>query len=234
MSEPQDWSKSLLAVAAGLVVGVLAAVGVVGDQLSRMVRNHPLWSAFPLGVLLVFGGLIAASQASKVRTHKKITRVIAVGVPLVLIVELGIGAFSQTTRENPGIRIWFEGTGVDVFVHASATGSGLRSDERMLLQVLAITSVDGVDITGENPAALLEPTCRKPYNDPHNPPPKGVEVLSWAITGPDTNGVAETEMASPLRAGARVYCAYAASRNRSGIWVDQTYQNSWALLTHVG
>ena len=128
---------AVVGIAAGLFIGVLSALGVADNLLARSVRNNPILGALVLAVAIVGAILLAWSILSKQLSLSK--RGLGI-LALSLILTAGFGAYSQTTRENPGITLNAVKTASgDINVTAKASGSSLRSDERMLLRILVIT-----------------------------------------------------------------------------------------------
>ena len=171
------------------------------------------------------------SEARKTKGKGRNVRIVAsVAVPLFLTFEVVIGVASQLTRENPGVSLWVETADGQLYLHAEANGSGLVSDQRMLLQVVAVTGTS--EVAGWSKVDDLRPVCRTPYGDVA--PPDGVEVLSWEETGPDSSGAAQTEVATPARPDAVLYCAYVALIAPDS-WYEKLFtrgpQVNWAMLT---
>lgn len=230
-----DWSKGLLGITGALVVGVLAALGVSGDLLARMVRNSADDVYVPLVVLLAAGGLLAAfvawTSASSLRV-KLFTSVVAVVVALMLIEIAEIGKESQETRERPSVALrisQLDSGGLEV--SANAAGTSLRSGERMLLQVIQLAR----PLSSWN---QLRGVCTDALDTVHGAGAYGIEnvtVLSWAEVGPDSRGEARSETQVPLPAGtppSTPVCALAQVVSRPGETVADR-DIAWASVNGV-
>jgi hypothetical protein len=192
-----------------------------------MVRNNPdelRWAV----LVLLFAGLITAVGAFwKALGARSVTVVVVVLVTGVLGWVVWVGADSHSERENPSIQIGLERIADGIVVRAKATGTSLRSNERMLLQVLQLS----------NPPSRFEreeKICNGDWRELHAYPRVGVRLLSWQVTGPDSKGTATTEVTVPLknpRAGSH-FCAYAALRNRldDGAFDKEEARNSWGVV----
>ncbi|RBY91722.1 hypothetical protein DQ244_10565 [Blastococcus sp. TBT05-19] len=160
------------ALGAAAIVAVLAAVGVAGDLLPRLVRNHPVITAVIVGVAVVsvFVLLVPLRRAPLVGT-------VLLGVALLAVV--GFGAWSQTAREIPQVSLGVttEGDVATVAVVAGATSQ--RSTETMLVQVLGFPAdVDPV---------VLSAVCRGSHRMDDALDDR-FSVLLWNESGPDQTG----------------------------------------------
>lgn len=180
-----------LAIPLGIAVigGVFVALGVEGEALGRLIRNSPgfVAGAMTLAVLgvsvpLLFGGVVSGRWLPKI---------LAVAGSLLLIlgtiVAIWYGSHGVGIREQPDIE--FEQLGPvasdsSVTFKVTATGLSLRSDDHLLLRVLAFRTSDDPtqrsDLTG--------PVC---YDSSRVPPPGG-RVLVWAEGGPSVDGTVST------------------------------------------
>ena len=197
-----------LAAGAALVVAVFASVGVSGGLLTRAVRNHPFLMA-----LIVVGALGIACRVSTIAIKKQTPDrglIWAVwGLTAVLVCAVALGAYSLTEREYP--RVSLSSTSDDKFVTVtiSATGSGLRSKEGMLLQVHGLTTF---------PADKeVEECTMNRFDEPLPPksPPWDGKLLLWERGGSDADGKVILE--SKVQVPANSYeglCAWAVLRDR--------------------
>src|SRR5215218_6931956 len=96
-SQLTDWAKNP-ALGAAAVVAVLAAVGIAGDLLPRLVRNEPVLTALTVSV-----ALLAVFVLSLGRTSTLIIGTAALAAALVGVVILGVR--SQSDREIPQVSL---------------------------------------------------------------------------------------------------------------------------------
>lgn len=209
-----DWSKGLLGVAAALVIGVLAALGVSGDLLARMVRNSPDDVARPLTVMLVVGGLIGcfAIVRTKAATSVKVIGIVATFVVVCSLVKVAdVAKASQEKRERPSVHL--ELTRDDkgnLSLTGGASATSLKSNENLLLQVIQLdepvatyAELRGVCTDAVN---VLQPGTDAYGGD-------NIRVLSWAEVGPDSKGAAMTQMAVPSELRSRLIPRFARWRS---------------------
>jgi hypothetical protein len=207
---------AVLGIATTLVVAVFAALGVSGNLLARMVRNHPTASSHILVWAIAAVVLIAAITAiPQLPNWLVILPVAMLGV--VLCRAAFTAADSQRERENPSISLTLSQTeSKGLMLTAKATASSLGSQERMLLRVAVITrplSVKLREIPNTNPVAVTtelrdvtNQECKRPQLNPYRF--TRARVLSWTETGANASGEATAEQAMPLPDNARYVCAW--------------------------
>lgn len=224
--------KDGLGLAAILIVGVLAAVGVSGDFLPRLVRNDGQSISLLLMIAIGITGIAIVWPLLKKRSFFKILVVLALTV--VLIITASIGRLSQEQREEPGVAIGVAASSPgNLIVTARATASGLRSNEHMLLRIvgieLAALELDADGKVLENPLSdgkvlknSLSDQCQS------GDFPNATMILSWSETGPNTKGEAATDVSVRSKADQfGFYCAYAALQTRGE---EAAGQFSWAVI----
>ena len=215
---------TVMAVAGSLVVGVLAALGVAGNLLARMARNHVLLSFGIMAAVIAFVSLLLLTTV----LHGRLRIVPVVGLAITLILAAALGASSQSTRENPYISLSLAKSDKGILtLTAKAAGSGLRSDEEMLLRVLGLKGSSETRIAHSK----IDEQCRYASLTPldsHIPQ----QVMAWIETGPNVSGDASTETAIPVPSNLRYVCAFAILSSR-GDPEDPNRpptQSSWALI----
>ena len=206
---------TVLGIATTTVVAVFAALGVSGNLLSRMVRNEPdtfRWILFYAIVAVVFAAAITAIRS----WPNELIVVPVIGLGAVLVIAAFEGADSQRVRENPSISLSLSKSQPgSLTVTAKATGSSLRSNDRMLLRIVAITRRLAVDeLPGSTPTdkrtqlrTVTNEECKRGELHPLNV--KDARLLSWTETGSDTSGEATTEQTMPVPSTAQYVCAWA-------------------------
>jgi hypothetical protein len=173
-----EWAKNP-AVGAVAIVAVLAAVGVAGDLLPRLVRNEPLWAAVLVSVAVgsLFVMLLGGRTSHVVGT-------VLLAAALIGMTVLGVTSLSE--RETPQVALTLsrdaETAQLSVAIVAGATS--LRSTETMLVQVVGLPEA----LTGER----LHEECVG-NRDPVDEADDDLEVLLWNETGPDQTGRAAVE-----------------------------------------
>lgn len=221
-----DFSKALFVLAGGLVVGVLGAVGVSGDLLTRLVRNHAWQVVVPLLVILVAGGLAANSFARAAqhteRAKNGVSALIFAVVSCLALVAI-FGARSQSERELPSVELGVvRSDGGGRAISATASGTGLRSSEKLLLQVVHVAP-PGRDL------AELRSICRDARdrldNEISRKTTSDVRLLVWQEVGPAADGSASATADLPIDAGEGYYCALAQLQSRQG-----EISAGWAVL----
>jgi hypothetical protein len=205
-----------LAASAALVVAVFASVGVSGGLLTRAVRNHPL----PMAIIVV-GTLAIACWVSTIainrRKAERVLRWPVWGLTALLIFAVVLGVFSLTKREFPRVSLSSTSDGNLTTVTISATGSGLRSREGMLLQVHGLaTFPEAEEVMGCQQNRFPE----YPLDDMAHWPG---QLLLWERGGSDADGKVALE--SKIQVPANSYeglCAWAVLRDRDSC--------TWAFL----
>lgn len=199
---------AVIGIAATLFLGVLGALGVAGNLLARSVRNEPKWSAVALTIAIVGAILLAWAVLPK----KSLLSGVALAIlALGLMSAAWFGAKSQGTRENPRLTLnAVKMASGDVSVTAKASGSSLKSNDRMLLRILVIkTRLSDKDIRRR-----VEADCYRGQLDRAHR--TTTRLVSWTETGPDPSGDASTEQKLTVRNGKGVeyVCAWVALSQR--------------------
>jgi hypothetical protein len=191
-----------------LLVAVLAALGIQGDILTRLIRNLPL--LFGLGVVLaIVGGVVSA--AVLIWPEAKHARgLLAAGIAAAVVgvcVSVGSGIFSFSTREAPSLDLVVTQTADNTLhVTVDAAAISLKSDESMLLRVIT----------------LADPPPDNPYQYCHDSTQRGqdmlkdTKILLWAESGVTSSGEATTNWSADIdEEGVRYVCAMAIVSPRS-------------------
>jgi hypothetical protein len=205
---------AVLGIATTTVVAVFAALGVSGNLLARMVRNDPSSASWILS-LAIIAVLLAAIVTALPAVRNELIVVPIVGLGIVLIFAALEGAHSQGKRENPSISLSLtKSQAGNLTLTAKATGSSLRSDDRMLLRVAAIIrplstkELPGLS-TADRTTELRNVTnqeCKHPELHPLSS--KNARMLSWTETGANASGEATTEQTVPVPSNAKYVCAW--------------------------
>ncbi|WP_129590419.1 hypothetical protein [Cryobacterium aureum] len=187
-----------------LLIAVLAAIGIQGDILQRLIRNDPslfAWAA----ITTIIGAALPVLFASNLGRQSPVKVIATFGAFLAvggICWALWLGAQSITDREAPSLDFSVEkvdGGAVRVIAHASSTS--LRTTETMLLRITAIRG-DGVSTT--DPWDLCASRGRlMTTTDPSG------WVVAWLEKGPSATGVADIKWQSDIDiTGVRYVCAY--------------------------
>ena len=211
---------TILAIAATLIAGIFAALGVSGSLLARMVRNDA-YSARNVLLLAIVGVVtLAVVAAFRAKIWLFILPLLLLGVSLWLAAS--VAAESQRQRENPSISLTVSHpSSGPMTLTAKATGSSLRSSERMLLRVayilrsLSITEIQDSSDPGYVTTELRERTnqeCKRAALHPFDA--KTARLLSWTETGPNASGEATIEQTLPLPPHATYVCAWVSLSER--------------------
>lgn len=207
-ADPSPWEPPP-ALAAGLavLVAALAAVGVSGGALQRAVRNEPGW------FILVFTSAVLLATVMAVAFFRRSGRGLPAVVASVVIGALAafsmvLGAASLDVREKPAVSLSAARTATGgLVVTVNATGSGLRADEDMLVQLRALerfpTTV--TDFAGNLPESHGTNWACAASQFQTTPPeaptvPDVGPLLAWQQAGPDADGAATIEMVVPYDA----------------------------------
>lgn len=196
---------------------MFAALGVSGDLLPRMVRNHPGTSLLVLIVaILAIIGAAAITSRSANPSRYLIYPVVMLG--LALIGAAAVAAHSQTIREVPSVTLSLARTeDGGLMVTSKASASSLRSDERMLTRVVALfrplATVErprkDARHSGKTTSELQDVAyqqCKLPRL--YLADPSTARLLSWTETGPSATGASVSENSMPVPPAARYICAY--------------------------
>lgn len=211
-----------MAAAGTLVVGVLAALGISGNLLTRMVRHYPVLAAIALAVVIALVSLLLVLTVRE----KRVPVYTIAGLAAVLIFAAALGAKSQTDRENPSVS--FSVTKSEkgaLSVTAKATGSVLRSDDKMLLRLLGLT---GSFKSNSELKLKASNECRWGSLQRHDPKVPQ-QVLAWIETGPNASGDASAETTIPVPSDLRYICAFAILSSH-GSAVKKPGPSNWALI----
>jgi hypothetical protein len=200
---------TILGIAASLIVTVFAALGVSGNLLARMVRDDPVASRniLVLGIVMV---VVAAVITAIPRVRNDWVVVPVIGLAVVLSLAAHAAAVSQNKRENPSISLTVSPTpSGGLSLTAKATGSSLKSNDRLLLRVTAITR--RLAVTPSSTAAtelrtVTDQECKRGELHPYNP--RNARLLSWTETGSNVTGEAATEQTMPVPPTAQYVCAW--------------------------
>ena len=200
---------TILGIAASLIVTVFAALGVSGNLLARMVRDDPEASRniLVLGIGMV---VIAAVITAIPQVRNGWVVVPVIGLAVVLSLAAHAAAVSQNKRENPSISLTVApNPSGGLSLTAKATGSSLKSNDRLLLRVTAITRRLAVtaDSTGASELrTVTDQECKRGELHPYNP--RNARLLSWTETGSNVTGEAATEQTMPVPPTAQYVCAW--------------------------
>jgi hypothetical protein len=200
---------TILGIAATLIVTVFAALGVSGNLLARMVRDDPGASRniLILGIAMV---VVAAVITAIPKVGNGWVVVPVIGLAAVLSMAAHAAAVSQNKRENPSISLTLAPTpSGGLSLTAKATGSSLKSNDRLLLRVTAITR--RLDVTpsysGESELrTVTNQECKQPKLHPRDT--RNARLLSWTETGSNVSGEAATEQTMPVPPNAQYVCAW--------------------------
>jgi hypothetical protein len=130
---------------------------------------------------------------------------------VVLAATVGLGAVSVAQREQPLVALSATTAGDITTVVISASGSGLKSSQDMLVQVQAMSSFPDTMTKG------LRVACgRDRFGPPHGSWPGS--LLLWQQAGPDSSGAVSVRSTMEIPAGDyEGVCAFVALRKGGGI-----------------
>ena len=204
----ESGSYAGLAAVGTLAVGVLGAVGVGTDALSRLVRNDGMSVASPVGVgvaVVAFGAIhqtvsakadadadADAEAKAKVKGGAKAVRSVVIAVVAgALIVLVCYGSTSLDDREQPVMSVSLApgDAGEPGVVTVTASGSSMKLDDIMLVRVVALGG----------PADPHSPACLS-ADAKHDAERTGVEgqVLVYNQSGSNPKGESSVEVSAPL------------------------------------
>lgn len=213
-----DIARIAMAAGSVFVVGLLIALGVEGDLLTRIVRNHPIW------VSLAFVAVIFGLTLPLVVRHSKFAQMLAEFGGLFLVVGGGlvtvyVAAASYQDRELPALSIkptWSQSAGGSSTLTIDASALSLKTNEDLFVRVAGIRGA---------PMDEIRDACRSDAIDTRD---EVVSVLWWATSGPDTSGKANITATVPANLSEFDYiCAVAALRNRPN---PNSHRSVWALI----
>jgi hypothetical protein len=188
------------------VIGVLAVLGIEGDVLDRLIRDHPQQVAVAL--TLAVAGVVIGVVAKQFGNSE---RDVAAGVGGILvaagaILAIWFGAVGVGEREQPDIDVTplsVDDTKRTVSLEVVAKGTHLRSSDRMLLRVTGVQAETAAE-------------ARRGCGNSENIAP-GVGDAYWGESGPDLMGRASTTAVVQVSKERYDYaCAFAALLNRPG------------------
>lgn len=233
-------SPALAATVALLVAG-LAAVGVSGELLARAVRNEPVHFAGALTLALLAVTVLVVRPLWRAGKRGP-----AVGIGVVCLLAVGaivLGAASLDVREKPAISVSAEPSDSGGFVvTVDARTAGLRSDEDLLVQVVALRNYPASesDYRGNSPAAAdgtevmsVEQACSFSALTlaPRYSPPGAVgPLLAWQQAGPDSDGNSAVSFTLHVEAGYAGVCAAAIDSRPSPSFPGRVFDGIQSLL----
>lgn len=186
-----DLVRLAIPLGIAVVVGAFVALGIEGEALSRLIRNSPRVVAWAM-ILAVLGVSLPLLLTGSLK-GSNLAKVAAVfgSVLLILGTALAIwhGARGVAIREQPDIEVAQlspVGTDSTVTFNVTATGLSLRSDDHMLLRVLAIR------VPSPGPQGPREDVIGPPCYDTSRVPTDESRVLVWAEGGPTATGTVTT------------------------------------------
>lgn len=168
-----------------LALAVLAAFGIQGDVLGRLIRNQAEWFPIAVAVVLLGGVLPFIGGTLSAAGHKLFALMATLLGAICLLAGVGwmfyLGAGSLAMRDQPVANLHVE-MNADGTVHIIADGktSSLKADEKMLLDVKTIDA---------DAAGTPMGWCRAYL--PNTRAPEGLaRSLYWGETGPSATGSA--------------------------------------------
>lgn len=184
-----DSVRTAIPLGIAVVGGVFIALGIEGDGLSRLIRNSPLLITWAMG-LAVLG--VTLPLIGRIWSRRAVGITLAVMGSSFLIAgavaAIWAGAHGIAVREQPDIAFKQLGpvaSDSSVTFKVTATALSLRSDDHMLLRVLAMNT------TAKDLTQVPDPTGG-PCNDAGRVAPAGGRVLVWAEGGPSATGTVTT------------------------------------------
>ncbi|RXZ51903.1 hypothetical protein [Agromyces binzhouensis] len=173
----------------GLLIAVLAALGIQGDLLTRLIRNAP--EAFAWAVIATLVGGVAASIALLWPRATATRWVLAIGAGVALVgvsVAVVVGTANLSVREKPSLDLSVVPKDANtVTVTADASASSMRAKETLLLRLIAFT-----DLASKDPrvseAKQAEFKCLADTAQSLD-----YVLLYWGDTGVSLTGVASTQ-----------------------------------------
>lgn len=181
----------------GLLIAVLAGLGIQGDILTRLLRNQPEALAGAVALTLL-GGAAAAIALLWPKKKGLAGGALAVGAALALggvCVAVWFGTTSLSVRETPSLDLSVVHKNAStITVTADAAATSLRANETMLLRVIAL-----VDPLDPDPVAVGNMCWDDGVRSSDGvdrggrPSPMTFVLLYWGDTGPTTAGVASTQ-----------------------------------------
>lgn len=231
------------AIAAGLAlaVSVLAAVGLTGGTLTRAIRNDPGRIAWILTVIVVVSavvGIVFVLSRGDRRPKNWLSATAIVVIAVALGALIRSGSESVKEREFPALALSVVSSDGRSEVTVEASGSSLKTDEDMLVQLVGVRGAtpgrsaceSSRRPTDEEPIVLSpspsgvaeadgeeDPTY--PINDPRpkDHPYWGTKVLLWQQVGPDQDGkVSATSSVVVVEGSFQFVCGFVSLRSDPG------------------
>ena len=234
MTEPRtplvDAVRLAIPLGIGLIIGVLAAMGITGDALQRLIRNSPDTIAAAL-TIAVLGVGIPATVATVVKLERSdhwkgtsrwryasmagaVGGSLALVLASILVVRAGTDGIHE--RENPSLAVDVTSDGTSLTADIDAAAPTLSSDEKMLLRVVALTRPIDADRQQE--------VCQSPSRAGED-----FDLLVWEETGPDRTGYAKHSVKVTVPPTAAGVCVYAGLFDRNAKSPDDD-RTTWAIV----
>jgi hypothetical protein len=189
-----------------LVSAVLVGLGIEGELVGRLLRNHPELTALFVGLTVV---AVATPLLASVAPRTFRPTLMLVSPVLLVVGSCGLvwTAVSSTgMREQPGLDVTTVASDTEagtVTLEVTATGLSLASDHRMLLRIAAFSDALTLDRANDVCADTSSPD-RLSVQDADG------AIVWWAESGPDLKGEAQTSGHVTLETGRwRWACALA-------------------------
>ena len=207
---------ALAAIAA--VFAVLAALGIEGDGLGRLIRDYPVHTI----VVLVFAILVAAFSLLVV--GDRMARVAAALAAVSSAAAVVLGVLALDDRAHPTITVSASSVKRDaVTIQAGATGTYLKSGDRLLLRITAVT---------KRPAHEAKAQCFTPGGPiVESQDGRGVAELFWGEAAPAPSGEAKrTGTVTVDKKQYKFLCVFSALSIRAGDEDDPRYSGAFLNL----
>ncbi len=201
------------------MVAIFGVVGIAGDLLTRLVRNMPVLAGVVVTLVLVGVGirLLATAKAQSRGTYWA-TLLLLLG----LWAALWLGVLSQVFRETPKLQASavLNAGGRSVAVSAAVSSTGLRANERLLVQVLGMPNNMPPQVMWERCAMPQEAMVGHPRASKESIP-LDVTLIGWDESGADATGKADARVDVTIPTGEfeRV-CALGALTSRAAEGLD--------------
>ncbi|MDQ0770210.1 hypothetical protein QF031_002959 [Pseudarthrobacter defluvii] len=199
-SSPTEWlGKIGLPLGVGVILSILAALGIKDDLLARLLRNHASELSLALtmamvGIGLPIAGLLivgatrkwAGESEPRMRVSDAIGAIFGfLGVVVLIwgaIVGTSNGVSSFGDKEQPSIRIVSTGDGAMEKVTVTASAHALRTTEHMYLRIIAFDEKHADQVSQSCGDTLVEVST-------------GARVLYWGQSGSaDATGTVTSEV----------------------------------------
>lgn len=230
LDEIPKTARGAIYLAVSLFIAVLAAIGITGDVLNRLIRHEPNLFAAALSIVVVGAAIpLIASAAATPRLRKNVRALItgravtaasteekdrsnlaqrvadALGAALVavgIIFAIILGAQSVGQREQPTLTLNVSYSSKStLLVSARAAGASLAVEDKLLLRVVSLSRAAAEDDDVYGSCASAA--------SPRVPTDTNAHYLYWADTGADNTGAVTDSMTATIAAkGVRFVCAY--------------------------